>query len=165
MAEEKEEAAAEEKKKGPPLIVFIAGGMVLLSVVAFVVVRFVFAPKAEEADVEEVVEEKKVEAPAYGPLFSFDQAIVVNLAETNGQRYLKVNVQLEMNEEILAEELTARVPQLLDLVITILSSKTIEDVSTTVGRNRLKREVIDRINAELVTGKIINIFFTEFVIQ
>ena len=120
---------------------------------------------AAQPEAEQTEEAQKQEEPAYGYLFSFDQATIVNLAETGGQRYLKVNMQLQMNGEELREELTARTPQIMDMVISILSSKTIDEVTSAVGRNRLKREIIDKINAELVTGKIVNVFFTEFVIQ
>lgn len=159
------EAAEPEKKKGGmKLIIFIGGGMVVLAIVAFVAVRFFFAPAAK-VDTEAATEEATEKKSFAGHLFFFEQAIVVNLAETNGQRYLKVSLQLEMSDPKLQEELTVRTPQLLDLIISILSSKTIEDISSTIGRNRLKRELVDKVNAEIVSGRIINIYFTEFVIQ
>lgn len=151
-----------QKKPFPKLIIFLGVGMVVIGIVALLVVRFAFAPATDEGQGKTTEAEEKA---FYGYLFSFDEAIIVNLAETNGQRYLKVNLQLEMSAEALREELTARRAQLLDLVISILSSKTIDEVSSTIGRNRLKREIIDKLNAEIVTGKIVNIYFTEFVIQ
>jgi flagellar FliL protein len=51
------------------------------------------------------------------------------------------------------------------LVITILSRKSLEGVSTTVGKNMLKEEVMEKINAQLETGSLTNIYFTEFVVQ
>jgi flagellar protein FliL len=161
VEEEKTEEAP--KKAFPKLIVFLVVGMVVMGIVALLVVRFVFTPVQEEKKPDDQPAEEAQKF--YGNLFSFEEAIIVNLAETNGQRYLKVNLQLEMSEAKLEEELTARRAQLMDLIIAILSSKTIDEVSSTIGRNRLKREMIDKLNAELVTGKIINIYFTEFVIQ
>ena len=93
------------------------------------------------------------------------EPIIVNLAGTKGQRNLKVSIKFEVTDDDVVEELTARKPLILDLLISILSSKTIDDVSNTVGRNRLRREIIDKSNAELVAGKVINVYFTEFVIQ
>ncbi len=158
-----EERTEQAPKKGfPKLIIFLVIGMLIVGLAAWLVVKFVFAPAKTDKPAEQATEETQA---FYGHLFSFEEAIIVNLAETNGQRYLKVNLQLEMSDGKLEEELTARRAQLMDLIIAILSSKTIDEVSATIGRNRLKREMIDKLNAELVTGKIINIYFTEFVIQ
>ena len=161
--EGEEEAEGKETKKGfnPFLLIGIIGGMLVVAIIAFIIVyKVLLAPPEGPA------EEKKVSKDEYfGKLFSFEEPIIVNLAETKGQRYLKVNVQFEVNDDKVIEELKMRTPLILDLLITILSSKTIEDVTHTVGRNRLRREIIDKSNAELVSGKVINVFFTEFVIQ
>ena len=166
-SQEQEEGQQPAKKGIPKIFIFIGGGVVLLLIIVFVVVKMVLAPAAKEEAAEEAAAAVEVEAePEYTKeLFSFEQAIIVNIAETNGQRYLKANIQLELDKPETAEELDARKPQVLDLVISIMSAKTLEEVSNVVGRNRLKREIVDRINAELVTGKVINIYFTEFVIQ
>lgn len=159
------EGEQQQQKKGlPKIVIFIAAGVVVLGIAVLVLVKFVFAPPQEKT-VPAGETAQGEQKPFSVSLFSFDQAVIVNLAESNGQRYLKINLQLEMNAESLRPELEARKPQIMDLIISILSSKTLEDVTSTVGRNRLKRELIDRINAELVTGKIVNIYFTEFVIQ
>ncbi len=142
------------------LFVSIMGGMLIAAIIAFVIVfKILVAPSSSD-------KEKEVGEEVYfGKLFSFDEAIIVNLAETQGQRYLKVSVQYEVSDQKVIEELKARTPLMLDLLINILSSKTIDDVANTVGRNRLRREIIDKSNAELISGKIINVYFTEFVIQ
>lgn len=173
VAEKKEETQEQEEgqppaKKGiPKIFIFIGGGVVLLLIIVFVAVKMFIAPAAKEkaATEEAAAVETEVEPEYVKELYSFEQAIIVNIAETNGQRYLKVNIQLELDKPETAEELEARKPQVLDLIISIMSAKTLDEVSNVVGRNRLKREIVDRINAELVTGKVVNIYFTEFVIQ
>jgi flagellar protein FliL len=175
--------AVETKKAftlNPIVLIAIIGAMFLLSLVAFVIVFKVLTapPPAPQEDVKkaEVKKEggkkegadKAVDAGLeinMGKIFTFENPIIVNLAESQGQRYLKTSVQLEVSDEKVLEELKLRTPQILDLLNTILSSKTVVDVESTVGRNRLRREIIDRINAEIVSGKINNVYFTEFVIQ
>ena len=156
----------QQEKKGmnPIMLIGIAvGGTALIAAIAFVIVfKFIMAPPKDEA----AVEKTEVTNDAYfGKLFSFDEPIIVNLAGTKGQRYLKVSTKFEVTDDKVIEELKIRTPQILDLLISILSSKTIDDVSNTVGRNRLRREIIDKCNAELMSGKVINVYFTEFVIQ
>ena len=166
VAKEGEEQEGAKKKKGlNPVVLIIIGliGTIVVGTVAFIVVYKVItaAPKEEEAK-----QEKEVSKEVYfGKLFSFEEPIIVNLAGTKGQRYLKVSIKFEVTDDSVVEELNARKPLILDLLISILSSKNIEDVSNTVGRNRLRCEIIDKANAEIVSGKVINVYFTEFVIQ
>jgi len=165
---EEEEVQEEEKtaKKPNPFMMMIIGmaGMLIVSIIAFVVVFKVVAPAQNE--------EKKVATEAavdnemyYGKLYALENPIIVNLAESKGQRYLKVAVQFEVSNEPVMAELKNRHANILDLLIGILSSKTINDVENTVGRNRLRGEMIDKLNALLVSGRIINVYFTEFVVQ
>lgn len=162
-AEGRDEQEEKQKKGGfPVMLVAIIGGMLLLGIVAFVIVfKVLTAPPKEKAD-EAVETPKEV---FVGQLFTFDEPIIVNLAQTQGQRYLKVSVQFEVSDSKVIDELKLRTPQILDLLIGVLSSKTVEDVANTVGRNRLRREIIDKSNAQIISGKIINVYFTEFVIQ
>ncbi|MBU1863371.1 MAG: flagellar basal body-associated FliL family protein [Candidatus Omnitrophica bacterium] len=160
--EAEEQNAEQPKKKGfnPSVLISIIVGIVIVTLIAFVIVFKMLAVSPEEK------EEQKLDQEVYfGKLFSFEEPLIVNLAETKGQRYLKANIQFEVSDNKVLKELQMRTPLLLDLLISVLSSKTIEQVSNTVGRNRLRREIIDKTNAELVSGKIINVYFTEFVIQ
>jgi len=165
-AREGEDQVAEEKKGMSPLILIIIGliGLVIAGTVAFIIVHKVLTatPKEEVAEEETAEVGKEV---YFGKLFSFEDPIIVNLAGTKGQRYLKVSIKFEVTDDAVVEELGTRKPMILDLLISILSSKNIEDVSNTVGRNRLRREIIDKSNAEIISGKVINVYFTEFVIQ
>jgi len=54
---------------------------------------------------------------------------------------------------------------LRDIVIGIMSSKTVEEISTTRGKDKLKGELMTGLNEVLVDGYIKNLFFTDFVIQ
>ncbi len=90
---------------------------------------------------------------------------IVNLASEAGKRYLKITMQLELARPDMANEVTNRMPQIKDAVITVLSSKTADDLLTIEGKFRLKEQVLTRINNTLTGGVVKNIFFVEFVIQ
>lgn len=115
---------------------------------------------SKSADKENVDAKKPL-----GELFSFERAVIVNLAESNAERYLKVDVVLELGSPKLVKEVESRLPQIQDLLISITSTKTLEDVSTTSGRNMLRQEIVDKINSLLATGQVTNVYFTEFVVQ
>jgi flagellar FliL protein len=47
----------------------------------------------------------------------------------------------------------------------ILPAKQYADISSTEGKIALRDEIIAKTNALLQTGKIVTIYFTEFVVQ
>jgi len=107
---------------------------------------------------EEKHEEKLVKKPVV-PLETF----IVNLAGSKGRRVAKVNIELEVSKTDVQKEIEQRQAQVRDIIIMILSSKTYEYVSTKEGKNQLRDEIKDTVNAFLSKGKIESVFFTEFI--
>ncbi len=99
-----------------------------------------------------------------GAIFSLD-AFIVNIGDDDRDRYLKLKADLELTNDTVAEEIEQRLPQIRDLVISLLGSKSFDDVRSIEGKDLLREEMLRRINALLVTGKARSIFFTEFVVQ
>jgi flagellar FliL protein len=50
-------------------------------------------------------------------------------------------------------------------VITLLSTKTYEDLYTADGKEKLRLEILEILSEKLHGLKIISIYFTEFVVQ
>lgn len=148
------------------VVAFIA---VILAVAgAFFLVKTISqSQNPPQQEQEEVREKTKAVSGSkeLGALYSFEKAIIVNLAATNAERYLKMEIVLEMESEKMRKEMDMRLPQVQDLFIAISSTKTLEDISTTSGRNMLRQELIDKVNSLLHSGRIVNIYFTEFVVQ
>ncbi len=103
-------------------------------------------------------------AKMLGAIFSLD-AFIVNVGDGDRDRYLKLKADLELTNDIVADEIEQRLPQIRDLIISLLGSKSFDDVRSIEGKDRLREEMLRRINALLVTGKARSIFFTEFVVQ
>lgn len=99
-----------------------------------------------------------------GPMYPMDQ-FVVNLLSESGSRFLKVSLDIELSAEELSAEMDKKKPAIRDIIIRTLSSKTFEEVSTMKGKERLKDEVVQKINEILADGQVRNIFFTDFVVQ
>ena len=91
------------------------------------------------------------------------ETFIVNLAGTKGRKVAKVNIELELKGENVAEEIEKRKAQIRDIIIITLSSKTYEEVSSREGKDNLRNEVKDTINNFLTKGKISNVYFTEFI--
>ena len=99
-----------------------------------------------------------------GPMYPMSQ-FVVNLLSEGGGKYLKVALDIELDNEELSSELDMKKSLIRDIIIRSLSSKTFEEVSTMKGKDRLKDEIVNSINDVLADGQINNIFFTDFVVQ
>lgn len=90
-------------------------------------------------------------------------AFVVNLADQNARRYLKVVLEVEMTGN--PELLEANQAKIRDALLMLLSSKTSQDISTLEGKILLRKEIVDRLNQAIGQPKVSRVYFTDFVIQ
>lgn len=90
-------------------------------------------------------------------------AFVVNLADPNARRYLKVVLSVEVVSN--PELLEANQAKIRDALLMLLSSKTSQDLSTLEGKIMLRKDIVDRINQAIGQAKVARVYFTDFVIQ
>lgn len=95
--------------------------------------------------------------------FGLDE-FLVNLADEDGKRYLKVKVFLGYDNKKLDTELEEKKPILRDAVISVLRSKKSTDI-TSKGIDNIKMEIIQRINATLEKGQLNNVYFNDLLVQ
>lgn len=89
---------------------------------------------------------------------------VVNLAGSKGKKVLKVGLQIALNSPDAKSEVSLKEPQFRDQVIMILSSQTLDDVSTPAGRQKLRDTLKTSLNALLSENhKVMEVYFTEFI--
>lgn len=91
------------------------------------------------------------------------ETFLVNLAGSKGRKVLKVNIELEVKGQDIIQEVDSRKAQIRDFIIIILSSKTYDEISVKAGVDALRNEIKDNINSFLSKGKIVNVYFTEFI--
>jgi flagellar protein FliL len=91
------------------------------------------------------------------------ETFLVNLSGTRGNKVLKVNMELEVEGAKIAEEIDKRKPQLRDIIIILLSSKTYTQLSSAEGKEFLREEIRDTVNSFLTKGRIKRVHFTEFI--
>jgi len=186
MAEEesKEQEEAPEKKKSNMLMIIIIVVLFLIIIIGGVV-AFLLMGDDEETQTQQVsapqAKEKSSSRPRrsssksvpmddsrllseIGILYPMD-TFTVNLKSDAGRRYLKVSLSLELEGEELSLELDAKTPVLRDRIIRILSSKTLEEISSKKGKSKVSSQVMDTLNSMISDGQVRGIYFTEFVIQ
>ncbi|MEK7355758.1 MAG: flagellar basal body-associated FliL family protein, partial [Bdellovibrionota bacterium] len=82
------------------------------------------------------------------------ETFLVNLSGNRGNKLLKVNMELEVDGSKVAGEIDKRKPQIRDIIIILLSSKTYPQLNSPEGREFLREEIRDTVNSFLTTGKI-----------
>ena len=147
----------------------ILGMFVLLItvIVAGAFLIFTFKNSASsQAPIIKVQEVNPAAAEEVGPLVPLGNEIIVNIPSDDGvERYLKVNATMELDNEKTKEEITKRIPQIRDLMISILRTKTKEKIDEKEGKDQIRSEIINSINRYLVTGKVKNLYFEDFLIN
>jgi len=184
MAEEetKEEESAPVEKKSSNMLMIVIIIVLFLIIIIGGIVAFLLMGDDEEAAVnnrpaqEMNAPQKKMSRGSsaqydnsrqlndIGILYPLD-TFTVNLKSDAGRRYLKVTMSLELEGEELSLELDAKSPVLRDRIIRILTSKTLEEISSKKGKQKVSQQIMDTLNAMISDGTIRGIYFTEFVIQ
>lgn len=170
MAEEKEIESKQEDKDEPkekksmikPILI-IATVVVLLGGGFFAWKGGVLAKLTGTPEDETKTAEPR-KSQEMGPIYNME-TFLVNLNEPQGKRYLKAKVTLELDTVKVQLELEKRLPQIRDAVLAMLSSKSYTDISDLTGKYQLRAEIISMINSYLKTGKIANVYFTDFIVQ
>ena len=91
--------------------------------------------------------------------------IVVNLSGSNGRRYLKAKINLEAKDGEVKKIIEAKAVQIKDRLISILSSKTLEDIDGLEAQENLRKETKDAVDVVLKVEGVLQVYFTEFVVQ
>ncbi|BCD61868.1 flagellar FliL protein [Nitratiruptor sp. YY08-26] len=167
MAEETKEQQEEKKGGKKKLILILLILLILLGGGGAAAYKFLVLDKKKEEQkekkAEKVVEEiKNVED--LGVQFDVG-TFIVNLQDKDADRYLKISIVLDVQDEKIKAELDKRLPQVKDAITTLLFTKSSSELRTAEGIEELKEEILKRVNAILPIGGVKNVYFTDFVIQ
>ena len=117
-------------------------------------------PKEKE---EEKSEKGKEEGEGM-KIITLDE-IIVNPAETGGRRYLAVTAGLQTATPEAEKKIEEQRALVRDVMITLLSSKHLEELADISYRDSLKAEIRNAINAKVHGLKIENVVFSGYVLQ
>jgi flagellar FliL protein len=114
---------------------------------------------------EATVEKKEKEKEKAAPHVFRVGTIVVNVAETNGRRYLRTTVELAVSGAKEAKRLEERQTPIVDAAIATLGAMPLDRLLDHAHREDVKAELRQRLNAVVGGEPVAQVFFTEFVIQ
>lgn len=170
MTEQQEETKSEEQEapvEKPARKFKLPGKWVIIGAAAAVVLisgsilGYILLTGAPEEDLSQSAEMASM-PEITGPVYSMDK-FIVNLNKSEGERFLEIALDLEFPDTEYMEELQARMPQLKDAILLILSNKSFPDIQGLDGKIALRKELILKINTILKKHKIRNLYYTEFV--
>lgn len=122
-------------------------------------------PVSIEKKKEEKGKEDKKNAEEESMIMPVDP-VIVNLSGSGGRRYLKAKVNLEARDGNVKKKIETKLVQIKDRLISILSSKTLEDIEGLEGQENLRKEIKDTVDIILkMNGGVVQVYFTEFVVQ
>jgi flagellar FliL protein len=103
------------------------------------------------------------EKPPVLEIYQMEQ-LVVNPANTNGRRYLMIEINLEMNvEDIPKMEKVS--PKIKQDILETLSARTVTQLTNSQERENLRNQLSEIINSSIGENSVRNLYFTKYVLQ
>jgi flagellar basal body-associated protein FliL len=161
------------------IIGILAGSLLLGAAVAAAIVMGVIpVPIGPAAEARAAAEKAKPPVTVMYPL----KEQVVNLSDKSASKYLKAAVTLEFIDSKMkdppqgaavtaqqtefAADMTPYSAIIQDAIVSTLSGKTSTDLLKADGKDQLKTDLINNVNHALHDDeKVVNVYFTSFIIQ
>jgi len=180
--EKKEETEAPSSGNRSTIIKWAIVGVILLLFIGIEVgIAVFFVGKLQQPDLldaQKQEEEKKAAEQLkaqteIGATLAAPIEVTVNISGEDG-RYIKCGVQLEYdpNHTQLGAELELRKARIKDIVLDIMSSKSMSELMTNDGKKAIRDQIVREVNEVLPQevsgkplGKIQRSYFDSFIIQ
>ena len=179
---------AEVKKKGSNKMILFGGiglGAVIIGVVLALFVIKPMMSDSEPVEGDETVrvessdsdkketpqkpKKKKKKSSKHGEqvesMIYAIKDIVINPAGTGGSRFLSVSFGFELESPDLGAEFENREPMIRDALITIMSSKTVAQLTDPKQKEIVRFQIKKRLSKLMDTEEIVGVYYTDFVLQ
>ncbi len=164
--EENGEEKGEQKKRSIFQNKIFLVGIILVAQLGIAFLLGTMLSEQSKKDQETVkAEEVKWEGSGERGKIVMLENIVLNLTENDRLYYLKVTMGLEVSSPDMEKEVKNREAHLRDVVISCISGKKVTELDDEDERNSLKTELYRKLNEALTSGDLIQIYFSDFVIQ
>ena len=153
-------------------IAILAGVVLVMAGAAFVVTKMIIrpamaprtaqatAPTEKEKEAESAGENGERKAEVY-----LVSNLLVNPTGTGGTRSLSASVGIEVDSPVGLEKLRLRDLQVRDLLILVLSSRTVEELTDSRSREQMRKEILGRLNQLLGGDQLSAVYFVDYVLQ
>ena len=93
------------------------------------------------------------------------EELIVNPAETNGQRFLVVELSLELYDKAHSELIDEKQQEIKHNMLEVLSSRTVIQLTQLKEREKLREELVDVTNDAIGQRSVRNLYYTRYVMQ
>jgi flagellar protein FliL len=146
-------------------ILMIGAPLLLVQlVVAYFLVGKIVAPTTVDAGTTHEPAEQDSIAEHTSEVFVVKD-LLVNPAGTNGTRYLLTTVGLEVSTPESLVELEKKEVQVRDLLITILATKTLSELTDLERREAIREEISVKAKSLIKSHQLKSVYFSKFIIQ
>ena len=90
---------------------------------------------------------------------------VTNLSDPMRERFVEVTVQVEVEGEGAAASLAERQAVVRDRILYVLRSTRYEDLCGGEGMANLAAAIRQALSGVVTTGRLLNVYFTDFIVQ
>jgi flagellar FliL protein len=119
------------------------------------------ATAGEEEEEEAPATGKELEPQNLGILYPIE-SFLVNISSDQGPKFLQTQMEFELSEPALEDEIARKKPAIRDSIIVLLSSKSYKELREPAGMKKLRQDLLKSVNGLLSTGKVKEIYFTQF---
>jgi flagellar protein FliL len=157
------------KRKTIALVATIVAGLAAGGAAGLFVLGPTLAHKAQAQAATPAKSEKKPgeiskEADVAKVLHAVDN-LVLNPANSGGTRFLMVNATFELKDASALERMKLHDPEIRDVLLNVLGTKTVEELADVTKRDPLKKELIAAIQRLFPDAGVTHVYFPQFVIQ
>lgn len=173
-------AAEQQTSPGQSVLEVIRGYAILVVLVivvqvalAFFIVRTLIVGRREGAQKETLTALEELKEPTEevalpdkpAKVYDIKEDLLTNAADSDRLRYVKAHVQLGVTPEKAYDEIEQIEPKVIDTILGILMSRTVEEMDDPADREVIKDEVKITINKYLKQGEVVKVYLTAFLIQ
>jgi flagellar FliL protein len=101
----------------------------------------------------------------YGKMAALE-GFIVNLSNpgSSSPKFVRVSISLQLSNAESDSEVTQKMPQVRNTIIDLVNSKRASDLATVEGREQLREEIRNALNGFMISGKVKEVFFTNFAV-
>ena len=152
-------------------VIYILAGMLIISggimgalLLGWIQISSPQMESAEHKGIPGKAPKSPEKPPEMGPTLKLS-SLIINLNEPSGFHFVKAAIVLELGKADDLEKIKERTAPLTDTVILTLGDQHLTDLMNPEYRERLKKELLTRLNQRLQSQKIKKLYFDEFIYQ
>lgn len=122
-------------------------------------------PNGSRANSENTSEKEGSNKIELGKYIFLIEDVIVNPAGTEGKKLLLASIGFDLSNENEQNELKSKEVLVKDVIVSTLSSKSLEQLSDSSYRDKLKNEIGQKVTTLIPDLKLNAVYFSKYIIQ